>query len=33
MEEMDSRIVEALKSRDPEERKKAVKALAQIHSA
>jgi tetratricopeptide (TPR) repeat protein len=33
MEEMDPRIVEALKSRDPEERKKAVRALAQTHTA
>lgn len=32
MEEMDPRILQALKSRDPEERKKAVKALAQIHT-
>ena len=32
MEEMDPRIIEALKSRDPEERKKAVRALAQTHT-
>jgi hypothetical protein len=29
---MDPRIIEALKSRDPEERKKAVRALAQTHT-
>ena len=32
MEEMDPRIIEALKSRDPEERKKAVRALAQTQT-
>lgn len=32
MEELDPRIVEALKSRDPEERKKAVRALGQTTS-
>ncbi|MDQ7027852.1 MAG: HEAT repeat domain-containing protein [Anaerolineae bacterium] len=33
MEELDSRIVEALKSQDPEERKKAVRALGQTTSS
>jgi len=33
MDEMDPRIFEFLKSRDPEERKRAVKALAQIPTA